>query len=178
MSRFRPAGFRNGRPAWRRASRPDSGRPARRRSTAFRDGWTASRRRASRNPAAPRNAVSPGEAGAAERRFTMGGSGKSVARCHRTVLAYWKFESISLQQTVRLSPDFAFVSRKVPVFRQFREATVWQGRQRRAQPGNIEPKNASVSVGLYSSTAVLSDAVRGIDRRRPQAKSVALGLAL
>jgi hypothetical protein len=34
----------------------------------------------------------------AERRFTVGGSGKSVARCHRTVLAYWKFESISLQQ--------------------------------------------------------------------------------
>ena len=50
----------------RRAARlgPDSGRPARRRSTAFRDGWTASRRRASRNPAAPRNAVSPWEVGA------------------------------------------------------------------------------------------------------------------
>jgi hypothetical protein len=28
----------------------------------------------------------------AERPFTVGGSGKSVARCHRTVLAYWKFE--------------------------------------------------------------------------------------
>ena len=64
MSRFRPAGSRNGRTAWRRASRPDSGRPARRRSTAFRDGWTAWRRRASRNPAAPRNAVSPWQAGA------------------------------------------------------------------------------------------------------------------
>ena len=43
---------------------PDSGRPARRRSTAFRDGWTAWRRRASLNPAAPRNAGSPWEAGA------------------------------------------------------------------------------------------------------------------
>ena len=32
----------------------------------------------------------------AERRFTVGGSSKSVARCHRSVLAYWKFESISL----------------------------------------------------------------------------------
>ena len=31
---------------------------------AFRDGWTARRRRASRNPAAPRNAVAPWEAGA------------------------------------------------------------------------------------------------------------------
>ena len=29
----------------------------------------------------------------AERRFTVGGSGKSVARCHRAVLAYWRFES-------------------------------------------------------------------------------------
>ena len=36
----------------------------------------------------------------AESRFTVGGSGKSVARCHRTVLAYWKFESISLQRRV------------------------------------------------------------------------------
>src|SRR6516164_907068 len=26
----------------------------------------------------------------AERRFTVGGSSKSVARCHRSVLAYWK----------------------------------------------------------------------------------------
>ena len=37
------------------------------------------------------------EEGAPERRFTVGGSAKSVARCHRTVLVYWKFESISLQ---------------------------------------------------------------------------------
>jgi hypothetical protein len=35
-----------------------------------------------------------------ERWFTVGGSGKSVARCHRMVLAYWKFESISLQRRV------------------------------------------------------------------------------
>jgi hypothetical protein len=50
----------------------------------------------------------------AERRFTVGGSGKSVARCHRTVLAYWKFESISLQRrvykpSVRLAISIAFV---------------------------------------------------------------------
>ena len=55
----------------------------------------------------------------AERRFTVGGSSKSVARRHRTVLAYWKFESISLQQTVRLSPDSAAVRDKARVFRQF-----------------------------------------------------------
>ena len=53
-------------------------------------------------PAAPRNAVSPWEAGPWERRFTVGGSGKSVARCHRTVLAYWKFESISLRYLRRI----------------------------------------------------------------------------
>ena len=44
----------------------------------------------------------------AERRFTVGGSGKSVVRCHRTVLAYWKFESISLQQ--RESANFRSLS--------------------------------------------------------------------
>src|SRR5580704_14675912 len=60
MSRFRPAGFRNGRTAWRRASRPDSGRPARRRSTAFRDGWTAWRRRASRNRCASERGLAMG----------------------------------------------------------------------------------------------------------------------
>ena len=42
------------------------------------------------------------------RRFTVGGSGKSVARCHRTVLAYWKFESISLQR--REAANFRFRS--------------------------------------------------------------------
>ena len=43
----------------------------------------------------------------AESRFTVGGSGKSVARCRRTVLAYWKFESISLQRRVRCEPDLS-----------------------------------------------------------------------
>jgi hypothetical protein len=86
----------------------------------------------------------------AERRFTVGGSGKSVARCHRTVLAHWKFESISLQQTVRLSPDFAFVPRKARVFRQFEDYAGRRGRQRRAKPHNIEPTSGSVSVSLSS----------------------------
>src|SRR5262249_24439835 len=53
------------------------------------------------------------------RRFTVGGSGKSVARCHRTVLGYWKFESISLQR--RVGANFQFLSgglnRSVPVGR-------------------------------------------------------------
>jgi len=39
-----------------------------------------------------------------QRQLTLVSSGKSVARCHRTVLAYWKFESISLQRRVRFEP--------------------------------------------------------------------------
>jgi hypothetical protein len=63
MLRFRPAGFRNGRPAWRR--------------------------RASRNPAAPRNAVSPWEAGAprsAASRWEAAANPSlgAIARCSRT----------------------------------------------------------------------------------------------
>jgi hypothetical protein len=69
--------------------RPDSGRPARRRSTAFRDGWTVWRRRASRNPAAPRNAVSPWEVGAprsAASRWEAAANPwlGATARCSRT----------------------------------------------------------------------------------------------
>jgi hypothetical protein len=61
--------------AWRRASRPDRGRPA--------------RRRASRNPAAPRNAVSPWEAGAprsAASRWEVAANPwlGAIARCSRT----------------------------------------------------------------------------------------------
>jgi hypothetical protein len=89
MSRFRPAGFRNGRTAWRRASRPDSGRPARRRSTAFRDGWTAWRRRASRNPLRLGTRSRDWEAGA-PRSVLHGGWPRQIrgsvpiARCSRT----------------------------------------------------------------------------------------------
>ena len=99
--------FANGRPAWRRASRPDGGRPARRRGTAFREGgphggggFTEPRRASERG-------LAMGGGRPAERRFTVGGSGKYVGSVPRTVLAYWKFESISLQQTVRLSPELA-----------------------------------------------------------------------
>jgi hypothetical protein len=45
----------------------------------------------------------------AEHRFTVGGSSKSVARCHRSVLAYWKFESISLQRRVSAELPFGTV---------------------------------------------------------------------
>src|SRR6202008_1684473 len=103
MSRFRPAGFRNGRPAWRRASRPE-----------YRAACTAAEHRISRwvdrmaaaGLAEPRCAsergLAMGGGRPAERRFTVGGSGKSVARCHRTGLAYWKVGYISLQRKVRV----------------------------------------------------------------------------
>src|SRR5499427_4782011 len=62
MSGFRPAGFRKGGPHGGAPRGPIAG--GLHGGTAFRDGWTAWRQRASRNPAAPRNAVSPWEAGA------------------------------------------------------------------------------------------------------------------
>jgi len=64
----------------------------------FRNERTAWRRRASRNPAAPRNAVSPSEAGAPRSAASRRRHRQICGSCHRTVLAYWKFESISLQQ--------------------------------------------------------------------------------
>ena len=75
---------------------------------------------------------------------------------------YQKFESISLQQRVRLSPDFGAVRDKVRVFRQFGGYAGRRGRQRRAKPRNLEPRGGGVSVELYSSTAGLLDAVREI----------------
>jgi hypothetical protein len=71
-----------------------------------------------------------------------------------TVLAYWKFESVSLQQTVRLSPDFAFVPGKARVLRQCGEEARRHGRQRRARSSNIAPSSGSVSVRRYFSTAM------------------------
>src|ERR1700757_1424401 len=53
-----------------------------RRSTAFRDGWTAWRR-ASRNPAAPRNAVSPWETLQADRR-----AGRQKSPCLEVLPVY------------------------------------------------------------------------------------------
>jgi hypothetical protein len=51
-----------------------------------------------------------------------------VATIRLTAPAYWKFESIPLQQTVRLSPDFASVRDKARGFRQFED---YAGRQDR-----------------------------------------------
>src|SRR5215469_10741874 len=101
MSRFRPARFHDGWTAWRRASRPDSRRPEHRISR-----WVD--RMAAAGFTEPRCAsergLAMGGGRPAERRFTVGGSGKCVARCHRAVLAYWKFESISLVTKTEIFP--------------------------------------------------------------------------
>ena len=48
----------------------------------------------------------------AERRFTVGVAANpwlgAIARCHRSVLAYWKFEPISLQRRVSVLRQFVF----------------------------------------------------------------------
>src|SRR5262249_27122620 len=69
----------------------------------------------------------------------------------------WNFESSSLQRTVCLSPDFASVPGKTRVFRHFGGVAGRQRRQRRPKSSNIAPRTGSVSVGLYSSTAVLPE---------------------
>ena len=101
MSRFRPAGFRK----W-------ADRMAARLATRWRAACTAAEHRISRwvdrmaaagltEPrCASERGLAMGGGRPAERRVTVGGSGKSVARCHPTMLAYWKFESISLQRRV------------------------------------------------------------------------------
>src|SRR5215469_69286 len=101
--------------------------------------------------------------------FARGRSAGAGQRADRTAFvrgleglnsrAYWKFESIPLQQTVRLSPDFASVPGKTPVFRHFGGHPGLQRRQRRTQPSSVGPNSVGVSVGRYSSTAVLPDAV-------------------
>jgi hypothetical protein len=65
-----------------------------------------------------------------------------------------KFESTSLQQTVRLSPDFAFVPGKARVLRRCGGDARQYGRQRPAKSSNIALRSGSVSVGRYFSTAV------------------------
>jgi hypothetical protein len=150
MSRFRPAGFRNGRTAWRRASRPDRGRPARRRSTASRDGWTAWRRRASRNPAAPRNAVSPWEAGAprsAASRWEAAANPwlGAIARCSRT-------GSSNPSPSTGESANFRSLALHRP-FRPGPRPARRHGRQRRAGLVNITPTAGNISVGLRTSVS-------------------------
>jgi hypothetical protein len=67
---------------------------------------------------------------------------------------YRWFESGSLQQTVRLSPDFALVPGKARVLRRYGGEARQYGRQRPAKSSNIALRSGNVSVGRYFSTAV------------------------
>ena len=88
MSRFRPAGFRNGRTAWRRASRRDSGRPGTvrwHRATDLPLPPTVKRRSARRPPPLARPCSE------AQRAFVRPAAMRSTHREIRcSVLAYWK----------------------------------------------------------------------------------------
>src|SRR5215469_15547698 len=133
-------------------------RPARRRSTAFRDGWTAWRQRASRNPAAPRSAVSPWEAGAraaplhgGRQRQIRGPVPSYGARVLEVRIHLPPAES---QVRTCLSREFAFLRREAAVSRGCAGWGERRGRQRRARSSNIALMSGSVSVGRYSSTAL------------------------
>jgi hypothetical protein len=77
---------------------------------------------------------------------TSSGKARNLARNR-------KFESSSLQQTVRLSPDFAFVPGKARVLRRCGDEAGQHGRQRRARSSSIALRSGSVSIGRYFSTA-------------------------
>src|SRR5499433_1768463 len=98
MSRFRPAGFRKGRTHAPRG--PIAGSLHGGGAPHFAMGGPHGGAGPHGTRCASERGLVMGGGRPAERRFTVGGSGKSVARFHRTVLAYWKFESISLQRGV------------------------------------------------------------------------------
>jgi hypothetical protein len=89
-----------GGPAWRRASRPDSGRLHGGGAPHFAMGGPHGGGGPHGTFCASERGLAMGGGRPAERHFTVGGSAKSVARYHRTALAYWKFESISRQERV------------------------------------------------------------------------------
>jgi len=87
------------------------------------------------------------------------GSGSSACR-------YRWFESISLQQTVRLSPDFALVPGKARVLRRYGGEARQYGRQRRAKSSNIALRSGNVSVGHISVPQCRRSGSRRWGRRR------------
>src|SRR5215813_5260156 len=64
-----------------------------------------------------------------------------------------KFESIPLQQTVRVSPDFALPGRKAGLFRGCAGRNRQRGRERPAWRGDMAPTGGNISVGPNFSTA-------------------------
>ena len=86
-------------------------------------------------------------------RYRLTGAGLSPAGSRQLRLTHRnrKFESISLQQTVRVSPRPGRCRSKNP---RFRAGVRRWGRQRRAGLVEIAQSGAVISVGRYSSTAV------------------------
>jgi hypothetical protein len=63
------------------------------------------------------------------------------------------FESVSLQQTVSVSTEFASRRHKARVFRGCAARNGGRGRQRRAGRGDVAPKAVNISAEPYSGTA-------------------------
>jgi hypothetical protein len=63
------------------------------------------------------------------------------------------FESVFLQQRVRLSRDFIFMGKNPGFRRGFPGCVLRRGRQRAAGPANIAPTRRNISLGPCSSTA-------------------------
>jgi hypothetical protein len=68
--------------------------------------------------------------------------------------AYWKFESTSLQQTVRLSPATTFERQEPRLSPQVCEARLTTESAETQQAFHCAPTGGNVSAGPYSSTAV------------------------
>jgi hypothetical protein len=77
-----------------------------------------------------------------------------------------KFESISLQQTVCLSPAVAFEGREPGFPRGFGQLAWRPGQQRLAGCFDIASTGGNISVGPYSSTAVRLVVAPGLTRGR------------
>src|SRR5580704_15803394 len=77
-----------------------------------------------------------------------------------------KFESISLQQTVCLSPAAAFKGREPGFPRGFGQLACRPGQQRLAGCFDIASTGRNISVGRYSSTAVRLVVAPGLTRGR------------
>jgi len=77
-----------------------------------------------------------------------------------------KFESISLQQTVCLSPAVAFEGREPGFPRGFGQLAWRPGQQRLAGCFDIAATGGNISVGPYSSTAVRLVVAPGLTRGR------------
>jgi hypothetical protein len=91
-----------------------------------------------------------------------------------TVLAYWKFESVSLQQTVRLSPGFASVRGKARVFSHYadRAGRQWSAETRKAQQRRAKQRwSLCRAIFQYRSATGCGSRYR----RWPRAKSFASG---